>query len=464
MATAAHKNKKSMQQEILKSMFMVVGVTLVIAYAITIFFVYARVRTLARNSIERVAAYTAAAVNIVGEDYLQQMDVESDTRITLIRENGDVVYDSEQDAYTFENHLKRPEVQAALQKGEGEDIRRSDTIGVDMFYYAVLLDDGDVLRVSMPVSNTAFTALTLLPIMLAIGVGMVALAYILTRKRVETLVRPINQLNLDEPLENDVYEEMTPLLKRIDESNREKEAVAEMRQEFSANVSHELKTPLTSISGYAEIMRDGLVRKEDIQKFSGRIYKEAQRLLTLIDDIIQLSRLDEGEIETEKEQVDLFDLSKDIISRLAGKASENGVHLALSGESCSVYGVRRLLDEMIYNIADNAIKYNHPGGHVVVWAGNLMGTPVVKVTDDGIGIAKDQQERIFERFYRVDKSRSKERGGTGLGLSIVKHGAELSGARIRVTSDLGKGTRMELIFSGQEKISTVEINRGNQKS
>ena len=222
--------------------------------------------------------------------------------------------------------------------------------------------------------------------------------------------------------------------------------MAEMRKEFSANVSHELKTPLTSISGYAEIMRDGLVKPTDVPKFSERIYKEAQRMLTLINDIIQLSRLDEGHLEQQEEAVDLFELSHDIVGRLSAKADDCGVHVELTGESCIVTGVKRLLDEMIYNITENAIKYNHAGGRVDLWVGRQMDTPKVIVTDTGIGIAKDEQERVFERFYRVDKSRSKESGGTGLGLSIVKHGAELSHAKIKLTSQLGRGTRMELIF------------------
>ena len=298
----------------------------------------------------------------------------------------------------------------------------------------------------MAVRSTTDTALTLLPAMGIIAAVMLVLSYLVAKRQATALVQPINQLNLDQPLNNDIYDEMRPLLKRIEESNRAKDAVAEMRKEFSANVSHELKTPLTSISGYAEIMRDGLVRTDDVPKFSDRIYREAQRMLTLIDDIIQLSRLDEGKLEQSEELVDLFELSHDIVSRLGSKAADCGVHVELTGESCSIYGVRRLLDEMIYNLTENAIKYNHRGGRVTLWVGKLMDTPEVIVTDNGIGIAKDQQERIFERFYRVDKSRSKETGGTGLGLSIVKHGAELSHADIRVTSELGKGTRMELVF------------------
>lgn len=431
---------------------MVVGVTLAIAYAITIFFVYGRIRSLAQESIQRVTEYTAAAVNISGETYLRQLDdVEQNTRITLIGSDGTVLYDTVQDEYSLENHKDRPEVQDALAGEIGQDVRHSDTVGKDMFYCAIQLDDGNVLRVSMAVRNTTNTALTLLPVMGLIAAAMLVLSYMIAKRQARALVQPINQLNLDQPLNNEIYDEMRPLLRRIEESNRAKEAVAEMRKEFSANVSHELKTPLTSISGYAEIMRDGLVRTEDVPKFSDRIYREAQRMLTLIDDIIQLSRLDEGQLEQSEEPVDLFELSHDIVSRLGSKAADCGVHVELTGESCSVYGVRRLLDEMIYNLTENAIKYNHRGGHVTLWVGKLMDTPEVIVTDNGIGIARDQQDRIFERFYRVDKSRSKETGGTGLGLSIVKHGAELSHADIKVTSELGKGTRMELVFHDTKK-------------
>ena len=452
-----------MRKKIQKSMFMVIGITLLMAYTITILFVYARIRLLAQDSTERVTEYVAAAVNISGEAYLRQLDnVEKGTRITLIDENGDVRYDSEQDEFTFENHLERPEVQKALQSGKGQDVRRSDTVGQDLFYCAIRLEDGNVLRVAMPVRSITNTALSLLPAMTAIGLAMLAFAYGMAKRQASALVRPINQLNLDQPLQNEVYEEMAPLLQRIEDSNKAKEAVAEMRKEFSANVSHELKTPLTSISGYAEIMKDGLVKPEDVPKFSERIYKEAQRMLTLIDDIIQLSRLDEGNPGQTEETVDLFELAHDIVGRLGQKATACEVHVELSGESCHVVGVRRLLDEMIYNLTENAIKYNHPGGRVDLWVGMQMDTPKVIVTDTGIGIDKDQQERIFERFYRVDKSRSKETGGTGLGLSIVKHGAELSHASIKVTSELGKGTRMELSFDGEKFESPANAGLSNR--
>lgn len=228
--------------------------------------------------------------------------------------------------------------------------------------------------------------------------------------------------------------------------NRAEEEIAKMRKEFSANVSHELKTPLTSISGYAEIMKSGMVNREDMIVFSERIYKEASRMITLIDDIIKLSKLDEDSMEVEWQDVDLYELCQDIVERLAMSARKRDVQVELDGESVVYYGVKQVLDEMIFNICENAIKYNVPGGKVILWVGTTPEGVKIIVKDTGIGIPKDQQERIFERFYRVDKSHSKETGGTGLGLSIVKHGAIFHHAQIRVDSEVGKGTKMEVIF------------------
>lgn len=228
--------------------------------------------------------------------------------------------------------------------------------------------------------------------------------------------------------------------------NRAEEEIANMRKEFSANVSHELKTPLTSISGYAEIMKSGMVNREDMIMFSERIYKEASRMITLIDDIIKLSKLDEDSVELEKEEVDLYVLSGEIVGRLSLLAAKKNILIELFGQSVVYVGVRQVLDEMIYNLCENAIKYNVDGGKVSVWVGETPEGIKVIVEDTGIGIPKDQQERVFERFYRVDKSHSRETGGTGLGLSIVKHGAIRHQAQIRVDSEVGKGTKMEVIF------------------
>lgn len=222
--------------------------------------------------------------------------------------------------------------------------------------------------------------------------------------------------------------------------------ILKMRKEFSANVSHELKTPLTSISGYAEIMKSGLVNQEDMIAFSERIYNEASRMITLIDDIIKISKLDEESIEVEWEEVDLLELSQEIIERLAMSAQKRNVHVELQGETAVYHGVRQMLDEMIFNLCENAIKYNVPDGTVTIQVGNVPEGIKVVVKDTGIGIPKDQQERVFERFYRVDKSHSKKTGGTGLGLSIVKHAAMYHNAQISMDSEVGKGTTMEVLF------------------
>ena len=436
-----------MRQKMQHSMVFVLTATLVIAYIFLTGIMYRQTVTTVEEEIHREADYISKAVQISGTEYLNQMDeVRANTRITWISAEGTVLYDSTEDEHTFENHKNRPEVKKAFAKGEGEDIRKSDTIGEEMCYYAEKMPDGTVLRVSRTMNSAMKSAFHILPFMIFLALIMIVTAWLLSKWQIERLIRPINTLDLENPLEQEMYPELQPLLERIEQSNKEKEAMAAMRREFSANVSHELKTPLTSISGYAEIMKDGLVRPEDMQHFSEKIYQEASRLITLVEDIIKLSRLDEGRVELEKEEVDLYELSREIISRLAPQAAKNRVRLELTGESVKYTGIRQILDEMIYNITENAIKYNNPGGKVSVWAGNTLQGKKVVVTDDGIGIPEDQIDRIFERFYRVDKSHSKERGGTGLGLSIVKHGVMLHHGEVHVESKLGEGTRIELVF------------------
>ena len=428
-------------------MIAVITTTLVIAYAMTTFVVYRQTVTLMEDEIRQEAAYIKAAINVAGIEYLSEMDsVRENTRVTLIDASGNVLYDSRQDEYTLANHKDRPEIIEAFCEGAGQDIRKSDTLDKSMFYYAVKLSDDYVLRVSKTMSTMLYTAVQMLPGMGFIAVVMLASAFMLAKVQVERLVKPVNELNLENPLENETYEELTPLLESMDRQNREKEAIANMRKEFSANVSHELKTPLTSISGYAEIMKSGLVKPEDMNMFSETIYHEASRLIKLVEDIMKLSKLDEGKAEIEKETVDLYRLTKEIILRLLPQAEMRGVKVELTGEPVEYYGVRPVLDEMIYNICENAIKYNHEGGYVTVWVGQTLTGKKIVVSDTGIGIPKEEHERIFERFYRVDKSHSKETGGTGLGLSIVKHAAILHDAEIRVESEVDKGTKMEIRF------------------
>lgn len=441
------KHPESMRMKIQKSMMVILAVTLVLFYVILSMILYNQNLSVLQAEVRKEARYICAAVNISGTEYLEQMDnVDQSTRVTQIAADGAVLYDSRRDTATLDNHGEREEVREAVSYGEGEDVRQSVTVKKDLYYYALLLNDGTVLRVAREMDSLASTALNMLPVIGGLAVLVTVFAMLLARWQTARLIKPINGLDLEHPLDNLVYTELDPLLAAMDKQNKEKEAVSNMRKEFSANVSHELKTPLTSISGYAEIMKNGMVRPEDIPIFSERIYKEARRLITLVEDIIKLSKLDEESVELEKQETDLYDLTREIISRLAPQAAQKNVRMELSGEPVKYVGIRQILDEMVYNVCENAIKYNNDGGRVTVWVGNTLEGPRVSVSDTGIGIPKEHHERIFERFYRVDKSHSKERGGTGLGLSIVKHGALLHGAKVSVESEPGSGTKVEMQF------------------
>lgn len=442
-----------MRSKIQKSMMLILCITLLISYLLLTVVVYNQTFQNLQAEVEQEARYIKEAIDISGTEYLEAMDnVQQNTRVTVIASEGNVVYDSKDDELTLANHKNRTEVQEALRYGEGRDVRVSDTIKERSIYYAIMLEDGNVLRVSRTVDNVFPMFISVLPYIMVIAVIMICFATLLARWQTSRLIRPINELDLNEPLKNEVYEELRPLLERIDHQNKEKDAVAQMRKEFSANVSHELKTPLTSISGYAEIMKNGLVRPEDMPGFSERIYKEASRLITLVEDIIKLSRLDEERVEIEKEDVDLYELTREVCSRLSLQAEKMKVRIEVTGEPVIYNGVRPVLQEMIYNICANGIKYNKEGGKLDVWVGNTLSGKKVIVRDTGIGIPEEDIDRIFERFYRVDKSHSKQSGGTGLGLSIVKHGAMLHQAEVQVESELGKGTKVEVIFKNEHSV------------
>ncbi|MBP3664042.1 MAG: two-component sensor histidine kinase [Tyzzerella sp.] len=436
-----------MRNKIQKSMLVVICVTLLSACAIWMAMFYFKTLDDMKEELKQETIYIQTAMEGYGGSYLEEMDAaQVHTRITLIDGAGKVIYDSREDEYTLQNHAEREEVKSALQTGKGEALRSSETVRKLTYYYAVLLEDGTVLRTSKTLDNLLPAMFSAIPFMAAVALVMIVLAYFLAKWQTKRLIQPINELDLENPMENQVYEELTPLLMKMENQRQAKDQIAKMRKEFSANVSHELKTPLTSISGYAEIMKSGIAKPEDMTRFSEKIYKEASRLIVLIEDIIKLSKLDEQDVVLEKEEVDLYDLCLETCNRLSFQADKKNVRLELTGEKVSYFGVRQILDEMIYNICENAIKYNVDGGSVKIWVGNTLQGPKVMVEDTGIGIPEDQQERIFERFYRVDKSHSKETGGTGLGLSIVKHGAIFHNAEIRVESVLGKGTKMEILF------------------
>ena len=324
-----------MKQKIQKSMMLILLVTLFPFYVIMTVILYNQNLGILEKEVQQEAAYLSSGVDVAGEEYLKKLEpmikADEDTRLTFISQSGDVLYDSDS-SKKLENHKSRAEVKQALAEGQGEDIRMSDTVGKELYYCAIRLDDGSVLRLARPMDSLIRTAWNILPVMLVLSVIGIALALFLANWQTKRLMEPVMHLDLEHPLDNVIYPEMVPLLEAIDRQNKEKEAVANMRKEFSANVSHELKTPLTSISGYAEIMMNGLVRAEDIPGFSKRIYKEARRLITLVEDIIKLSKLDEESVELEKEDVELYELTREIVSRLSPQCSEKKISVALSGE------------------------------------------------------------------------------------------------------------------------------------
>lgn len=435
-----------MKDRVQKVLMFSLSLVLIISYLVMVVFVYRQDLRLMKYEVKQEAKYIQEAVNIAGPQYLESIDnVDKNTRITKIDKDGKVLYDS-QGRKDLENHKTRKEVVEALKNGYGEDVRRSETIGKNMYYYALLINDKSVIRVSKTMYNMVAIAIDFLPFMLGIFLIMLLLSWMIARWQTRRIIGPINDIDLENPLENITYRELEPLLVAMDLNNKQKDMVSNMRKEFSANVSHELKTPLTSISGYAEIMKNGIVKEKDITNFADRIHKEASRLIKLVNDIINISRLDEGYVDIEKEDVDLFEMAREISSRLAKQANDKGIKVALEGERVICHGIRQILDDMVYNLVENAIKYNKENGKVTIWVGSTLDGVKIRVTDTGIGIADEETDRIFERFYRVDKSHSKEIGGTGLGLSIVKHGAMVHGASLSVDSKLGEGSVFEIRF------------------
>lgn len=495
-----------------------------------------------------------------GLDYLKNLNME-DHRVTWIGTDGKVLYDNRSDAGEMENHFEREEVKEALSEGYGASSRYSSTLTQRYLYGAKRLPDGTVIRLSVAQNSLFLLTLGMLqPILVLCFIAVILSAFLASRLS-KKIVKPLNELNLDRPLDNDGYDELSPLLRRIDTQQKEierqseeltqkqkelevmtsamsegivllnhhgtilsinqaaaqilgtdrscigedivsvnrsvelvdllnqakagthsekilelenaryqmmaspvissgavfgivllvldvteKEKAEQLRREFTANVSHELKTPLHTISGSAELLANGMVKPEDIPDFSNRIYSEAQRMIQLVEDIIRLSHLDEGAEDMKWETVDVYTVAKETVISLSDEAANAGIKLALTGEAVSIHGVKQLLQEIISNLCDNAIKYNHKGGSVTVEVKDIGDFATVSVSDTGIGIPAEHQSRIFERFYRVDKSHSKEIGGTGLGLSIVKHAAKLHHAEIALHSVVDQGTEITVQF------------------
>lgn len=374
--------------------------------------------------------------------------IDDDLRITLIGAEGEVLYESLLNKDEMDNHNERPEIIEAREKGEGEAIRYSATSGTHTFYYAERLQNGNVLRIgrdSVSVNRIMVNTLVIvLVIALCILFVCMGISHYLTKKLVEPIEKLATNIMLVD--ENNVYEEIRPFVNTIKEQHVNIINNAQLRQEFTANVSHELKTPLTAISGYAELIGNGMTGKEDTIRFSNEIHSNANRLLSLINDIIKLSELDEADHQMEMERIDLYKLAENCVQMMQVTAEKQGIRLILQGESTMVMANKGLMDEVFYNLCSNAIRYNKAGGSVTVTVGTKDERPFLSVADTGIGIPKECQERVFERFYRVDKSRSKSTGGTGLGLAIVKHIVAQHNAALHLDSELDEGTTIEIVF------------------
>lgn len=546
-----------MTKKIFKSILIVAGTVLLASIVIIMGCLYEYFSNIQKDKLADELDIAASAVELYGTDYLKNIDSER-YRITWIQADGKVIYDTQAGADSMENHADRQEVKQALAEGEGSSSRYSDTLMEKTSYYARLLDDGSVLRVSTTYATAGLLVLGMLQPILVVLIAALVLSGILARRISKRIVEPMNSIDLDRPLENDTYEELSPLLNRINQQHREIEmqmrylkqktdeftqitesmkeglilldnkgnvlsineaaqniletdsscigqnflsiersrsinhAIAKAfedghseeyaeyagreyqidisriesdgdivgavllafditeqqnaqrnRREFTANVSHELKTPLQGIIGSAELIENGMVKPEDMPRFTGHIRKEASRLVTLIEDILRLSQLDEGR-QMPSEQVDLFELAEEVRSVLEGACEAKHINMKLMGEHVCVDGVKRLLYEIIYNLCDNAVKYNNEGGIADIDISSDEKNAYITVRDSGIGIPQDQQQRVFERFYRVDKSHSKESGGTGLGLSIVKHAVSYHNGTVSMKSEPGNGTEIRV--------------------
>lgn len=391
---------------------------------------------------------TEAVLEYIEKDFDPKID---NLRITVIDLKGTVKYDSNADIGSMENHGNRPEVHDAIKNGTGQAIRKSNTLDKNTYYYAEQLKDGQILRVAKEAGNIWQFCIKILPALVAELLFSIAVCIMAARYLARRLIEPIERLaqNLDSDTKMEAYKEIQPFLDKIHSQHKDLKKSTKMRQEFTANVSHELKTPLASISGYAELIETGMAKEEDVRRFAGEIHKSSIRLLSLINDIIELSELDVMDGEMSITNVSLTEEVENCVERLQMNAQKHDVSLSFHSkeEQCMIQANQDMIQEIIYNLCDNAIRYNKPGGHVDVSVFHRDNTIVLEVKDDGIGISKKDQERIFERFYRVDKARSKKTGGTGLGLAIVKHIAEQHNAEIILDSSVGEGTTISVIFS-----------------
>lgn len=401
--------------------------------------------------VEEIRSYAYLLRDIYENEHISWENFDSiadDVRITVVEKDGSVIYDNYVEASTMNNHAGREEIREAIKSGEGFAIRTSDTLSENRFYFAVSMGDNLVVRVSKQASNVWGLLIRLIPVLIGIVVLLFVLCAVLAKFITNRLVAPVENVaaHMDHLEAVEIYEELRPFVATIQKQHEDIMKSATMRQDFTANVSHELKTPLTSISGYAELMENNLVDAEHVTNFARAIHQNADRLLTLINDIIRLSELDAVEEAPEFDHIDLYKIAESCVQMLSVNAASHDVKILLNGSSQMVYANKQMMEELVYNLCDNAIRYNRQNGTVEVNIYRGKRGVVLAVKDTGIGIPKEHQERIFERFYRVDKSRSKETGGTGLGLAIVKHIAVVHEAALELVSEPGVGTQIQVIF------------------
>lgn len=379
-----------------------------------------------------------------------------DVRLTWIAEDGTVLFDNDAGASGLANHLDRPEIQEAMTNGEGESIRSSQTLGMDTYYYALRLENGTVLRVSTQAHAIAGVFFRSLPIVAVVALLIFGICIVLGHALSRQIIQPIEKMaeEINKPTSEPPYKELEPFAAKIRTQHENLLEAVKTRQDFTANVSHELKTPLTAISGYAELIENGLADPESEKHIAQQIRANSDRLLQLINDTIQLSRLDHGETGNNNEEIDLYKAASECCRNLKVSAERNNILLTCDGRSAAIRGDEEQIKELIENLVQNGIRYNNAGGYVRVSVRHEDGHAVLSVRDNGIGIAKEKQSRVFERFYRVDKSRSRDSGGTGLGLALVKHIAEIHNADIEMESTPGVGTVISVHFP---EISSVSI-------
>lgn len=434
---------------------MVSAAVLIAALVIIMAALYDYVDSTQREQLVDETHLASRGVALQGERYLKNLDSDN-YRITWIARDGKVLYDNRADAGSMENHKDRKEFKEAESKGAGESSRYSRTLDTKQLYVAERLPDKSVLRMSIDQKPVWMVLLGISPSIIFVAIFAILISMWLASRLAWKIVEPINNLNLDEAIQHvdeDDFREVAPLIRRMtqqqEQLRKDRDEIAksaQIRQEFTANVSHELKTPLHAISGYAELLENGIVKDEDIKPFAGKIRKESLRMAKLVEDTIGLSKLDSGAKEMKWEDVDLYTIAENAVDCLEIPAEDAGVSISLDGISCPMHGIPETLYSIVYNLCENGIKYNHSGGYVHVRLENNPDHITLTVQDSGVGIPKEEQSRIFERFYRVDKSRSKEVGGTGLGLSIVKHALLIHNATIHVDSEPGQGTTFTVRF------------------